>query len=182
MILLPMHVLFDLFFTFAYLALISIGGARAIIPEMERLVVNVHGWMSHPAFVEAYALGLLVPGPNMLNVVLIGNHVAGLAGAVAAGLGMFGPTSCLLASIAWLVKQPKPPAWIKQFHAAFGPVTIGLMLATAWNLGKDIFLKDIFSAIVCFLAFLLSVRGLLNTSWIIVFALLAGVIKGFVSN
>lgn len=177
-----MHVLFDLFFTFAYLALISVGGARAIIPEMERLVVNVHGWMSHQTFVEAYALGLLIPGPNMLNVVLIGNHVAGLLGALAAGLGMFGPTSFVLASVAWLVKQPKPPAWIKKFHAALGPTTIGLTLATAWNLGKDIFfLKDIFSTVVCFLALLLSLRGLLNVSWIIILALLVGAIKGFFS-
>lgn len=176
-----MHVLFDLFFTFAYLALISVGSSRAVITEMERQVVIVHDWMSHQAFVEAYALGLLVPGPNMLNVVLIGNHVAGLAGAVASGLGMFGPTSCVLASVAWLIKQPNPPAWIKKFHAALGPVTIGLTLATAWNLGKDIFLKDIFSAVVCFLALLLSVRGLLNASWVIVLALLVGAIKGFLA-
>jgi chromate transport protein ChrA len=76
-----MHVLFDLFFTFAYLALISVGNSRSVIAEMERQVVIIHAWMSHQAFVEAYALGLLVPGPNMLNVVLIGNHVAGLPGA-----------------------------------------------------------------------------------------------------
>jgi chromate transporter len=178
-----MQVLFKLFFTFAYLALISFGSVRAVIPEMERQIVIVHGWMSHQAFVETYALGLLVPGPHMLNVVLIGNHVAGLPGAVASGLGMFGPTSCVLASVAWLLKQPNPPTWIKQFHAALSPVTIGLMLAAAWNLGKDIvFLKDIFSAVVCFLALLLSVRGLLNPSWVVVLALLAGGMKGFFSN
>ncbi|WP_026733303.1 chromate transporter [Fischerella sp. PCC 9605] len=178
-----MHVLLDLFFTFAYLALISVGSASAVIPEMERQVVIVHGWMSHQAFVEAYALGLLVPGPNMLHVVLIGNHVAGLPGAVASGLGMIGPTSCILASVAWLIKQPKPPAWIKQLHAALSPVTIGFLLATVWNLGKDtVFLKDIFSTAICFLALLLSVRGLLNTGWIVVLALLAGAIKGFFFN
>jgi chromate transporter len=176
-----MQVLLDLFFTFAYLALISVGNSRAVITEMERLVVNVHGWMSHQAFVEAYGLGLLVPGPNMLNVLLIGNHVAGLPGAVVSGLGMFGPTSCILAGVAWFIKKPNPPAWIKQFHAALGPVTIGLTLATVWNLGKDIFFfKDMFSAVICFLALLLSLQGLLNTGWIVVLALLAGAIKGFI--
>lgn len=177
-----MHVLFDLFFTFAYLALISVGNSRAVITEMERVVVTVHGWMSHQAFIEAYALGLLVPGPNMLNVLLIGNHVAGLPGAIASGLGMFGPTSCMLAGVAWFIKQPNPPAWIKKFHAVLGPVTIGLMFATAWNLGKDIFFKDIFGTVVCFVALLLSVRGLLNAGWVVVLALLTGVIKGFFFN
>ncbi|MCP6763130.1 MAG: chromate transporter [Fischerella sp. CENA71] len=177
-----MQVLLDLFFTFAYLALISIGNSRAVITEMERLVVNVHGWMSHQAFVEAYGLGLLVPGPNMLNVLLIGNHVAGLPGAVVSGLGMFGPTSCILAGVAWFIKKPNPPAWIKKFHAALSPITIGLTLATVWNLGKDIFLKDIFSTVICFLGLVLSIRGLVNTSWIIVLALLVGIIKGLLFN
>ncbi len=178
-----MHILLDLFFTFAYLALISVGNSKAVITEMERLVVNVHGWMSHQAFVDAYALGLLVPGPNMLNVVLIGNHVAGLLGAVTAVLGMFGPTSLALAGVAWFIKQPNPPGWIKKFHAALGPVSIGLMLATAWNLGKDtVFDKDIFSIVICFLALLLSVRSLLNTGWVVVLALLVGAIKGLFYN
>ncbi|MEC4819551.1 MAG: chromate transporter [Scytonema sp. PMC 1069.18] len=178
-----MQVLFDLFFTFAYLALMSIGPSRAVITEMERQVVLVHEWMSHQEFVETYALGLLVPGPNMLHVVLIGNHVAGLPGGIVSGLGMFGPTSIVLASVARLVKQPNPPAWIKRFHAALSPVTIGLMFATVWSLGKDIvFRKDIFSAAVCFLALLVAARSLLNTGWIIVLALLVGTIKGFFLN
>jgi chromate transporter len=178
-----MLVLVKIFFTFAYLAVISVGSSRAVIAEMERLVVIVHGWMSHQAFVDAYALGLLIPGPNMLLVVLIGHHVAGLLGAVAAGLGMFGPTSCVLASVAWLVKQPRPPAWIKKFHAALSPITIGLMLAAVWSLGKDIvFLNDIFGGVICCCALFLSTRGLLNAGWIVVLALLAGAIKGFFSN
>jgi chromate transporter len=174
-----MHVLLELFFTFAYLALISVGSSRAVITEMERQVVIVHGWMSHQAFLETYALGLLVPGPNMLNVVLIGNHVAGLPGAIASGLGMFGPTSCVLASIAWLVRRPNPPAWLKKFHAAFSPVTIGLMLASAWNLGKDTLFVDRFSTVICFLALFLSFRGLVNISLVVLLALVAGAIKGF---
>jgi chromate transporter len=178
-----MHVLFDLFFTFAYLALMSIGPSRAIIPEMERQVVIVHEWMSHQEFVETYALGLLVPGPNMLHVVQIGNHVAGLAGAIASGMGMFGLTSIVLAIVAWLSKQPNPPAWVQKFHAALSPVTIGLMFATVWSLGKDIvFQQDIFSVAICFLALLLSARSILNTGWIVVLALLTGTIKGFFLN
>jgi chromate transporter len=178
-----MHILFDLLITFAYLALISIGGTRAVISEMERQVVIVHGWMSHQDFVQAYGVGLLIPGPNMLFVLLIGNHVAGFLGAVASGLGMCGPTSFLLASVAWLVRRPHPPAWIRQFHMAMSPSLIGLMAASAWSLGKDIIIsKDIFNAGICLLALLLSAYRLLNPSLIVILAVLIGVIKAFISG
>ncbi|MBW4544772.1 MAG: chromate transporter [Symplocastrum torsivum CPER-KK1] len=175
-----MNILFDLFFTFAYLDLISIGGAMAMIPEMERQVVIVHGWMSHQAFVHAIALGLFVPGPNMLHVFHIGNQVAGLPGALAAGLGMFGPTSFVLATVAWLAGGPRPPAWIERFHAACSPITLGLMAAAAWNLGQNM-TGDIFSLGVCVLAALLTARRLLNPALVVLLAATLGAIQAFFS-
>ncbi len=175
-----MNILFDLFFTFAYLDLISIGGAMAMIPEMERQVVVVHGWMSHQAFVHAIALGLFVPGPNMLHVFHIGNQVAGLPGALAAGLGMFGPTSFVLASVAWLSQRPRPPAWIKRFHTACGPITLGLMAAAAWNLGQNM-AGDIFAIAICVAAALLTARRLLDPAWVVLLAAVLGAVQAFFS-
>ncbi|MGB7440675.1 MAG: chromate transporter [Coleofasciculaceae cyanobacterium] len=173
-----MSVVLNLFFTFAYLGIISLGGAMAVIPEMERQVVLVHGWMNHQDFINAIALGLFVPGPNMLYVLHIGNKVAGLPGAVAAGLGMFGPTSILLASVANLARRPEPPAWIKHFHAACGPVTIGLMAAAAWNLGQNIG-GDIFGIGVCLLATLLTVRRILDPALVVILAAILGAMRVF---
>ncbi|MBC7545395.1 MAG: chromate transporter [Candidatus Sericytochromatia bacterium] len=130
-----MIVLVELFLTFAYLALISIGGAMTVVPEMERLVVTVHHWQSHQAFIEAYALGQFAPGPNMLFVFVIGRQVAGWPGAMAAGLGMFAPTSLLLAGVAWLSGRPQPPGWIMRLQTVMHPITIGLMAAAGWTLG-----------------------------------------------
>ncbi|NEO99359.1 MAG: chromate transporter [Symploca sp. SIO2E9] len=174
-----MQVLLELFFTFAYLDIISIGGAIAMVPEMERQVVLVHGWISHQAFVDAVALGLLVPGPNMLHVLHIGNQVAGWQGALASGLGMFVPTSLLLASVASLVGKPHPPIWIKRFHAACGSVTIGLMAAAAWSLGQNM-VSNIFYLIVCFLVALLNARRLLDPARLIILAAALGVLHALI--
>lgn len=173
-----MNILFELFFTFAYLDLISIGGAMAMIPEMERQVVIVHGWMSHQAFVHAVALGLFVPGPNMLHVFVIGNQVAGWSGALAAGLGMFGPTSLILANVAMLAGRPDPPAWVKRFHAACSPITIGLMTAAAWSLGQNM-VGNIFYIGICFSATLLTARRLLDPAWVVFFAATLGAAHAF---
>jgi chromate transporter len=170
-----MNKLLDLFFTFAYLAVSSIGSAMAIIPEMERLVV-LHGWMSHEDFVAAFALSQLAPGPNLLHIFLIGYRVAGLPGTLAAGLGMFGPTSLLLAGVAMLMRKSRFPAWIKRFHSALNPMTIGLMTAAAWNLGRGS-LNDIFWISVCTVATLLTAQRLLNSAWIVVLAAFIGALK-----
>jgi chromate transporter len=170
-----MNVLFDLFLTFAYLATISFGSTQAVIPEMERLVVS-HGWMSHEEFVGAYALSQLIPGPNLHHIFLIGYRVAGLPGALATGLGLFGPFSLLLAGIAMLTKKSHPPIWIKRFHAALNPVTIGLLAAAAWKLGQGM-LGDIFWISVCAVATLLTARRLLSSAWIVILAAVVGALK-----
>ena len=168
-----MSVLVELFVTFAYLAVISVGGVMTVIPEMERQVVEVHRWMSHQAFIEAYALGQFTPGPNMVHVFLIGHRVAGWPGAVAAGLGMFGPTSVLLAGVAWLAAGPTPPAWVARFQSAMGPVTIGLMAAAAWTLGRGS-LRDGFLVGVCAAATVLSATRRLDPGWVVLGAAAAG--------
>jgi len=175
-----MNVLLDLFLTFAYLSLISVGGGMTVIPEMERQIVS-HGWMSHQAFVEAFALGQLAPGPNMLLIFLIGYKVAGFPGALSTGLGMFGPTSFLLASVARLAGKPRPPAWIERFHTALSPVTIGLMAAAVWSIGRDM-MSDIFLVSVCGVAAILNAQRLLNPTWVVLLAVLIGVGKVLLSG
>lgn len=170
-----MKVLLDLFLTFAYIATISFGSAQTVIPEMERLVV-AHGWMNHEQFVQAYALSQLAPGPNLHHIFLIGYQVAGLPGALAAGLGLFGPFSLVLAGVAILTKRSRPPSWIKRFHAALNPVTIGLLAAAAWNLGQGM-MDNIFWVGVCLAATLFTARRLLASAWVVILAAVVGALK-----
>ncbi|TBR61355.1 chromate transporter [Mastigocladus laminosus UU774] len=170
-----MKVLFDLFLTFAYLATISFGSTQTVIPEMERLVV-AHGWMSHADFVQAYALSQLAPGPNLHQIFLIGYQAAGLPGALAAGLGLFGPFSLVLAGVAMLTKRSRPPNWIKRFHGALNPVTIGLLAAAAWRLGQGK-MEDIFWVCICTIATLLTFKQLVASTWIVLLAALIGALK-----
>lgn len=168
-----MNILLELFLTFAYLDIISVGGALAVLPEMERQVVTVHAWMGQQAFAQAVALGMVVPGPNMLHVLHIGNNVAGIPGAVAAGFGMFGPTSLVLICVAWMEGGANCPRWIQKFHLACGPVTIGLLSAATLSLGRSVLDSPLLVA-VAVVAAILSVRQLLSPAWILLLAALLG--------
>lgn len=173
-----MHPLIELFITFGYLGLISAGGAMTVIPEMERQVVLVHGWMTHQEFVAAYALAQFAPGPNMLHVFVIGDRVAGLPGAIAAGLGMFGPTSVMLAFVAWWAAGPKPPAWVGRFQHAMGPVTIGLMAAAAWTLGKGSVNSGAL-ALICAASAVAVASRRVDPAWVVVAAALVGAVLAY---
>ena len=63
---------------FALLSLLAFGGANAVMPEMHRLAVDRHGWMTDADFADLFALAQAAPGPNAMIVTLIGLRAAGI--------------------------------------------------------------------------------------------------------
>jgi chromate transporter len=90
-----MSVLLSLFVVCAQLSIIAIGGATAVLPELQRQVVDVHHWMDATAFGALFALAQAAPGPNVLVVTLVGWQVAGIAGALVATIGILLPSGLL---------------------------------------------------------------------------------------
>jgi chromate transporter len=121
---------------FALLSLFAIGGVNAVIPEMHRQAVEVAGWASDRQFAEMFAIAQVAPGPNVMVVVFIGYHVAGIAGALTALTAMCGP-SCLLtflASRAW--QRFQYARWRIVVQAALLPISAGLIGASALVLAR----------------------------------------------
>ena len=85
-----------LFVQFTVLSLFAIGGASTVVPEMQRQMVEIRGWLSDRQFSELYAIAQAAPGPNVMFVALLGHYIAGAPGAIVATAAMCGPT-CLLA-------------------------------------------------------------------------------------
>ena len=116
---------------FAQLSLLAFGGTNAVLPEMQRQVVQVHPWLTAQEFAALFALAQAAPGPNMLVVTLIGWRVAALPGALIATLGVAGPSSVLtfLAYSVWY--RFRDAAWRGVVRAGLMPVTAGLVMASA---------------------------------------------------
>jgi chromate transporter len=115
---------------FAVLSLVSVGGANAVLPEIRRQVVVVHGWMSDALFANLFAISHAAPGPNIILVSLIGWQLAGLAGLLVATLAIMIP-SCALAFLAGrAVNRWSDRRWIKLLQQGLVPVALGLVLAS----------------------------------------------------
>lgn len=125
-------ILLTLAVQFVLLSLLAVGGANAVVPEMHRQVVDLHHWMSNEQFSELYAISQAAPGPNVMIVALIGQHVAGPLGAVVAMVAMIGPTAFLACAVARVFDRYRQARWRRAVEAGLVPVTIGLFAAAAW--------------------------------------------------
>lgn len=122
----------ELVFYFALLSLVSVGGIPSVMPEMQRLVVEVKGWMSAAQFTELFALAQAAPGPNVLVTALIGWKVHGIGGALAA-LGAFcAPAAALAYSAGEFWDRMRAAPWRRNVQRALVPVSVGLVAAGGW--------------------------------------------------
>lgn len=124
-----MNTLAQLAAAFGLLSILAVGGGAAVLPEMKATVVGEHHWLSADQFVDVYSLGQLAPGPNMLMVQIIGERVAGPAGALVALLAFFAPASILTYATGRLWDRLADWPWRDSIQRGLAPISIGLMLA-----------------------------------------------------
>jgi chromate transporter len=125
-----MMLLAELFTSFFLVAFVSFGGASAVIPELFRIAVTEQAWMDARTFTELFAMAQAAPGPNVLIVTLIGQHVDGWRGALLATLGMCLPMSLL---VGLLFKHwDRLQHWRGRSAIQLGvaPLAVGLVLAS----------------------------------------------------
>ena len=126
-----MSTLADLAIVYGQLSLLAFGGANAVIPEMQRQVVDVHNWMTAREFAALYALAQAAPGPNMMVVSLVGWRVAGFWGALVTTGAVALPSSVLTFLVAGMLLRFRDANWRKALQAGLQPVTAGLIMASA---------------------------------------------------
>ena len=119
-------ILLDIAFNFGVLSLVAFGGMPAVMPEMQRLAVEVKGWTTPAQFIQLFAIAQAAPGPNVLVVSLIGWRAAGLPGAVVALLSVCAPAAVLSWCIADLWERFKGSPWRTAIQRAITPLVVGL--------------------------------------------------------
>ena len=131
-----MNKLWSLGWVFALLSVLAVGGGTAVLPEMERLVVQQFHWMGDQQSRDIYSLGQVAPGPNMLMVMVIGYRLAGAAGAAVVAVAFFLP-DCLVTFFAnRLWSRFAASKWRAALQRGLAPVAIGLMLSGTYAIAR----------------------------------------------
>ena len=106
------------------------------MPDMQRIAVDVHHWITAREFLDMFAISRAVP-PGSMIVVLIGQKAAGVAGGLAALFGMFGPSSLLVYCTARLWHHAGRTRWRETVERALAPVSVGLTIASAIAIARS---------------------------------------------
>ena len=132
---------------FAMLSVISVGGISSILPEMQRIVVDVKGWVTPAEFTQLFAVSQAAPGPNILFMSLIGWKMAGIGGAVAALASFCFPAAVLAYWVGGLWEKFRDAPWVKLTKRALLPMTVGLALAGGYVIATPVGLDWRYAAI-----------------------------------
>jgi chromate transporter len=123
---------------FTILSLVAIGGVTSVLPEVHRVAVDVHHWVTDAEFTQMFVIARAAPGPNMLLVTLIGWQVAGLPGALVATAAMCVPSCTLSYFVAHAWERFRGARWRRAVAAGLAPITVGLVLATGWLVARGV--------------------------------------------
>lgn len=131
-----MNTLLDLYLTFAKLGLFTFGGGYAMLPLLEREVVEKKKWASHEEILDYYAIGQSTPGIIAINTsTFCGYNVAGNFGGIVASLGFVTPSIIIITIIAKFLKSFSDFALVQH---AFAGIRIGVCALVFYSVVKMI--------------------------------------------
>lgn len=137
-----MKELFDLFLTFARVGGLTFGGGYAMLPMLQKEVVEKRHWAEEEEIMDYYAIGQCTPGIIAINVAtFIGYKFRGVAGAISATAGMIFPSLVIISIIAAFLQNFADIALVQHAFAGIR-ICVGVLILdavmTMWKKGvKD---------------------------------------------
>ena len=101
-----MNIYLDLFLTFAKIGVCTFGGGYAMLPILQREVVEKKGWATEEELTDYFAIGQCTPGIIAVNTAtFIGHKYKGVLGGILATLGVVFPSLIIINIIAAFLKN-----------------------------------------------------------------------------
>lgn len=166
----------ELFLTFAKVGVMTFGGGMAMLPILQREVVEDHHWATEEELMDYYAIGQCTPGIIAVNTAtFVGQKRKGTLGGIIATLGMVFPSLVIISILAGLITNFSSLAWVQNAFAGIQVcVCVLIFNAVVKLLKKSVIDKR------TFIIFLLVTIGstLLNLSpvWFVLLAALVGIV------
>ena len=168
--------LLSLFLSFAKVGVMTFGGGYAMIPILEREIVDKQGWASSEELMDYYAVGPCTPGVIAVNTAtFIGYKVAGVPGGIVATLGVVFPSVVIICLIAGILTNFADIPAVKSAFKAIRVCVCVLIFNAVLKLWKGA-VKDKAGVVLFLIVFLLSLFFDISPVVFVVFCALAGLL------
>lgn len=176
------NIYFQLFSNFFKIGMFTIGGGLAMVPLIQREVVEKKHWMSDEEMVDCIAVAQSLPGVVAINTATyVGNFKKGLKGALAASFGVILPSLIVIIAIAMLLEATGDNPYIEGALVGIKGAAAGLIGYSSFIMGKPI-LKNWFSWIVAIVSFLAILLLDISAVWVIIGGIAIGLISSSIKN
>ncbi len=127
-------ILFELFFKFFKIGIVGFGGGWAILPIIEREVVNNSHWLTPLEFNDLVAIAGSTPGPVAVNAATyIGFKMAGVFGAMAATMGVVTPPFLIILLISLALREYINAKVVRYLLLGLKGAVLGLLLVALYS-------------------------------------------------
>lgn len=172
------RIYWQMFITFVRIGAFTIGGGYAMIPLIQREVVQVRKWMSPKEFIDMLALAQSAPGVIAINTaIFIGYKLKGVRGSIVTALGCALPSFVIILLIAMVFTNFKDNPVVERIFKGIRPAVVALIAAPLYNMAKaaGVTWKTIFIPLIAALL----IWGLnISPVWVVVAAIAGGIIVG----
>jgi len=126
-----------MFWSFFKIGAFTFGGGYAMVPLIQKEVVDARKWVGNEEFIDMLGLAQTAPGPVAVNTsVFVGYKTAGFVGAIVAVLGATLPSFLVILAVAIFFSEIRH---LPAAEAAFGgvrPAVVALVAGAAYKIGK----------------------------------------------
>lgn len=135
--------LFEIFMVFFKIGMFTIGGGYAMLPIIQKEVVETKGWMTDSEFLDAISLTNSLPGPLATNsATFVGYSIKKVPGAIAAVLGAITPSVLIILLIAMVFDNITDYPVVQYIFDGIRPAVVALILYSVIKLGKSAKVKE----------------------------------------
>ena len=145
------------------------GSGLAIVPFLHQGVVQEFAWLNEQQFLDAVAVAMITPGPVVITVAFIGYLVAGLAGAIAAAVGIFLPVYLLTIIPAPWFRRNRDNPQLKAFVQGATAAATGAITGAVIVLGQRA-IYDLPTALIALATLVVLVRAKIPEPILIILA------------
>lgn len=169
-----------LFLTFLKIGAFTFGGGYAMIPIIEKEIVDKHHWINSEDILDIFAISESTPGPIAINsATFIGYKIAGVFGSFCATFGVVLPSFVIISVISLVLREFSD---IKAVQYAFNGIRAGvlaLIIKALVSMYKKV-PKGLFSYILMGASFVIAAFTDINVIFVIIGCAVAGLVNSFI--
>ena len=171
-----MKKLWELFITFAKVGVMTFGGGIAMLPILQREVVENKGWATDEELTDYFAIGQCTPGIIAVNTAtFIGQKEKGTLGGIFATLGLVTPSLIIITALAGLISNFSDLAWVQHAFAGIRVCVCVLIFIATLKLWKGA-VHDVWAGVIFAVVLVLTLLTNVSPVLYVLGAAVAGIV------